>query len=256
MHPQVLLGHLENMCLQQAIESLRIGHRLLAREVIQRRADVDAVAGIAREALGEVGQHGSTRDARQARGCGGGGGRTSEEIDHRGALVAVTLVRRIPDHLIVLQGADHGADVIVGYGMAMLRELRVHGVRDQLVLGRAVDDIEGYHGAEDARGDLDRGEMAADHDGPAAFAERSVEVLEAPHLGEPVDLLIRAPPGRRGFAHRHPQARAVSGQQGLALGCIQRGQAQFDVALGNADPGEGTLRRTQPIPMPTRRCAG
>jgi len=107
--------------------------------------------------------------------------------------IAAPLVAGTPDpgayHTasVVLQGADHGADVIVADRLAVPAEARVHDMREQRVLGRTVHHVHGHHGAQDPGGDLDGGEVPADQNRTAALGQRTLQMFQPLDRGQPAD---------------------------------------------------------------------
>src|SRR5258707_3331860 len=228
VYPEILFGYAANVRLQQGVEALDVANRVDAGKVLERGPDHDAISGVAGQSFREVGQHGGAGNARQTRCGSGGGGRNPEKLHHRRTLVAVALIRRVPHRFIVFEGANHGAYVVVSDRFAVTREAGEHGVRQHGVFRGAIHHVERYDGAEDAGGDFDGGEMAADHDGAAAPGERRLQILEALNLGEPVYAAVAAPPGIGRLAETQPEALAVAGHQIWLLPRPQPRHAQLD----------------------------
>src|SRR6478752_4815445 len=74
VNPQVLRRHAPYLRLDDVVEALGVGDRVVGWKILERRLDGAAVAA-AGQALEEIGQHLRVRHARDARGGGIGGGR-------------------------------------------------------------------------------------------------------------------------------------------------------------------------------------
>src|SRR5271165_4191684 len=195
VHPKILFGYSANLLFQQAMVAFHVVYGVGARKILECGPDHDAVSGAARQALREVGQYGGAGDARQPRRGGVGGRRDPEKVDHCRALVAVTLIRRIPHRLVPLEGANHRANVVVCDGFPVAQETGDHGVRQEGVLRGAIHHVERHDCAQDAGGDFDGGEVAADQNGAVPLGERCRQMLETQHFGQASNPPVAAPPG-------------------------------------------------------------
>src|ERR1700676_1599948 len=86
VHPKVLFGHFEDLRLQQRIEAIHVAHWAVAGIVLKFRADMDSIAGVARQSLGKIRQHRRAGDPSKTRGRGAGRGRYRKEVGHHGPL--------------------------------------------------------------------------------------------------------------------------------------------------------------------------
>ena len=137
-------------------------------KVVERRVDRAAITAT-RQPLEEIGQNQRVGHARNARRGGVGGRRDAEQLHHLRALLAEALVRRIPDHVAILERLDERAHVVARNGaFGLHRAARMQEFAYQRVLGRAVHDVERHARRERAAADLDGIEMRGQQQHAAA----------------------------------------------------------------------------------------
>src|SRR3977135_3958299 len=112
MNPQVLVRYPANLRLDEVVETLGIGDGALAGKILERWMYDGTVSLCARQALEEVGQYRCTSHACKPRCQGVGCSGDTKQLHHLGALLAVTLIGRIPDTLVVFERADQPANIV------------------------------------------------------------------------------------------------------------------------------------------------
>src|SRR4029077_15304721 len=139
------------------------------REILERRGDHADGFPPAGQTGEEIGQNRGAGHAREARGERVARRRDAEQRHHLRALLAVALVGRIPDALVVLQRRYERADVVPRDAARTVdRAIALEGVRDYLVLRWSVQEAGRRQGDEGARGHLHGGEMRSEHYGASS----------------------------------------------------------------------------------------
>ncbi len=102
------------MRLKEPVETPGICHGVRAGKILQGGAKNQDVSGAVFQAPREIGHDRGTREPSQLARSHVGHGRLAEKLHQLAGLAAITLIRRIPDHTVAPQTADHAARVVLG----------------------------------------------------------------------------------------------------------------------------------------------
>ncbi len=256
VHPQVLLGVVSHVVLDDVDDPGRVRLGIVAREAFQHGLELQQVAAIAL-AYREAGQYHGIAHAGQPAPTGGRRGGNAKEGDEDAVLQPVVLIRCIPDDAALLQGAHDAAHVGDGNGVAVDGDAALaHHLFEAGVAVRLVGGVEGANAPQGAAADLDAGGVRTEHDDALAGGDGGVQVFQAADLHLTVDLPLRAEPGGGRLQHAaRGRDEAVAYQLFLfSPGEFGEGESDVDAGDETAPCGHGMNGLAQ-YPAQPHACA-
>src|SRR5690606_4980321 len=243
--PQVLLGRLADMRLEQLDPLAGVALRIVARDTFERRQDRHLVARGAGQAAEEIGHDERIADLRELRHRDVRHRRLPEERQQRALVAQIGLIGQVRDDAAALQRLHDPADVVA---RELLVDITAAAAADQhvhhLVALRVVHAVDaGPCVDEDAEADLERREMRADEQHAAPLGAGPLEMLEAVDADELPQALGRAEPADPHLGERDADRLEVAAAERGALLGRELWKARCEVDLD--DPAAAAHQRRE-----------